>query len=85
MKTILYFFFALIGLICAVCSTIVLSTYPLDNIQFIGVLSLAIFGMALTMIFGYSFYWHTKENKLYDLAAKEQIETDYSYSDYGVD
>jgi ABC-type nickel/cobalt efflux system permease component RcnA len=78
MKTILYFFFALVGLICAICAIVVLSTYYLNGVQVIGLLLLALFGMAMTMIFGYALYWHVKENRLIDLAAKEQLERDWS-------
>jgi hypothetical protein len=84
MKTLIYLFFAIIGLICAICSITVLASEPTTGTQVIGFLSLAVFSMASTMIFSYAFYWHIKENRLIDLAAKEQLQIDYELADYGM-
>ncbi|KKP51589.1 MAG: hypothetical protein UR43_C0019G0032 [candidate division TM6 bacterium GW2011_GWF2_33_332] len=79
MKTLIYLFFAIIGLICAICSIAILSIHPVNCVQVVGLLSLAVFSMASMMIFGYAFYHQVKENRLYDLAAKEQLENDWYY------
>lgn len=79
MKTLTYLFFALVGLICAIFAITVLSSYPINGIQVIGLLLLAVFGIAMVMIFGYSLYQHIKENRMYDLAAAEQAERDWYY------
>jgi ABC-type Mn2+/Zn2+ transport system permease subunit len=78
----MYFFFAIVGLVCAICAIISLESQPNDGVQVIGLLSLAVFGMAMTMIFVYAGYREYKENKAYDLAAKEQLMMDYEYADY---
>jgi hypothetical protein len=78
MKTIFYFVMAIICLACAVCSIVILATHPITGAQIFGYLFMAVLSMAMTMIFGYAFYWHVKENRLIDLAAKEQLERDWS-------
>lgn len=79
MKNFLHLFFGIVGLICAICAILVLSSQPTNGIQVIGLLSLAVFGLALTMIFGYLFIHHYRENKAIDMAAKEQAERDWYY------
>jgi hypothetical protein len=83
MKTIMYLFFAIVGLICAICALIILSTQPTNGVQVIGLLSLAIFGLAMTMIFGYLVVTNYRENRAIDLAAKEQMKMDYETTYYG--
>lgn len=77
MKTIIYLLFAIVGLICAIWSLTTLTFYPTYGVQVIGLLLLAIYGLASTMIFGYSAYIIIKENIAIDKAAKEQLERDW--------
>lgn len=79
MKTILNVFFAIVGLICALAAIYVLTTVPIYGVQIIGMLALAVFGVACTMIFGYSAYYEIKENIALDKAYKEQLERDWYY------
>jgi len=85
MKTVMYFFLTIVALIIAICSIITLSTNPFDTYQVIGVLLIALISMAFSMIFGYLFYINMrkmKEDHMYDLAAKAQLERDYLYAEY---
>ena len=84
MKNLLHLFFGIVGLICAICALIVISFYPVNAIQVIGLILLALFGISMVMIFGYLVVTHYRENRDYDLAAKEQMQIDYEYGYYGL-
>jgi uncharacterized membrane protein len=82
MKTLFYVVMALMSIVCAISALIVLGKYPLDEFQTIAMVLLEILSLACLFISVYQLPKEVKimnENRMYDKAAREQLEYDWYY------